>query len=163
MTMSAKEQVEALLLREAELVDSKSWQEWLDLMSPEIEYWVPAWEQDEPTSNPESELSLIYYSSRQGLEDRVFRIRSARSAASNPMPRTCHYVTNIRCDFSEPNVCKVKANWQVNSWRDGATTSFWGRYEYVLGRAPAGGWWIERKKIILMNDLIPVVLDIYLL
>ena len=59
--------------------------------------------------------------------------------------------------------CAVKANWQVNCWRDAATTTFWGRYEYVLGRAPTGRWWIEKKKVLVLNDVIPVVLDVYLL
>jgi benzoate/toluate 1,2-dioxygenase beta subunit len=36
---------------------------------------------------------------------------------------------------------------------------FFGRYEYDL-RAVADGWKIARKKIILLNDTIPTMVDI---
>lgn len=161
MDSDRRADVEALLLLEAECLDERRWDEWLGLFSPSVEYWVPAWDGDTPTSNPGNELSLIYYDSRSGLEDRVFRIQSQRSVASHPLPRTCHFVTNIRCSFSE-NGCTAKANWRVNSWRNGKQADFWGRYEYTLERGDPG-WLIRRKKILLMNDVVPGVLDIYLL
>ncbi|HVZ46548.1 MAG TPA: aromatic-ring-hydroxylating dioxygenase subunit beta [Ramlibacter sp.] len=155
-------QVEALLLREAECLDERLWDEWLALFSPSVEYWVPAWDGEVPTSDPGNELSLIYYDSRSGLEDRVFRIRSKRSVASHPLPRTCHFVTNIRC-LVDADGCAAKANWRVCSWRNGKQVEFWGRYEYALERGGEYGWLIRRKKILLMNDVVPGVLDIYLI
>jgi 3-phenylpropionate/cinnamic acid dioxygenase small subunit len=162
MSDARRESVEQFLLLEAELVDERRWDEWLALHSPSVEYWVPAWERDTPTSDPANELSLIYYDSRSGLEDRVFRIRSQRSVASTPLPRTSHYVTNIRPSF-DGDGCTVKANWQVKSCRLGKETTFWGRYEYTLEPGGAQVWLIRRKKILLMNDVVPGVLDIYLL
>ncbi len=157
-------EITQLVIHESKLVDERRWDEWLALMSPDVEYWVPAWEKDQPTMDPSTELSLIHYDSRQGLEDRVFRLRLERSIASESLPRTCHYVTNIICTPLPDDACRCEANWQVHSWRNGETTTFWGRYDYILIRSDnAHGWQIQKKKILLMNDVIPTVLDIYLL
>ena len=161
MSNSRLQSVIDLLLLEAELVDKKKWEQWLLLFAENVEYWVPAWESDSDyTRDPDSELSLIYYSSRSGLEDRVFRIRSGLSHVSSPLPRTCHMVTNIRAQFRENGRSDVDANWQVLSHKDGKTSTFFGFYEYLL-EPEAPGWKILKKKIVVLNDLIPTVLDVY--
>lgn len=163
MTDPRESQVVRLLMREAEMVDTRRWDEWLELMTQDVEYWIPAWNSEiELTSDPDNELSLIYYNSRAGLEDRVRRIKSGRSVASTPMPRTCHFVTNIRTDFRADGTCAVDANWQVHSYRDERTTTSYGFYHYLLVPAASDGWRIRKKKIIVLNSLISTVLDIYL-
>ena len=77
-----------LVLREGWLLDTASWDEWLALYLPDATYWLPCWlDEDSITSDPQREMSLIYYANRTGLEDRVFRIRTEQSLASSPMPR----------------------------------------------------------------------------
>ena len=84
--MSADYQrVQSFLYREARLLDDRRWDEWLECYSPDAEFWMPAWtDDDELTGDPHSEISLIYYPNRQGLEDRVYRLNTGRSAASTP-------------------------------------------------------------------------------
>lgn len=157
--------VTALLYREAECVDERRWDEWLALFDPKAEYWIPAWDsEDEYTSDPRNEVSLMYYGDRTGLEDRVFRLRTARSAASTPLPRTCHMVSNVRAALDADGRCVVKANWVTHLFRNGNTQCFYGRYEYLLlpqAKDSGGDWRIGKKKIIVLNDLIDTVLDIY--
>ena len=50
------------------------------------------------------------YSDRTGLGDRVFRLRTGRSAASTPLPRTCHMVSNVRATVDADGRCSVKTN-----------------------------------------------------
>src|SRR5262245_23495775 len=88
------EECRGLVHREARLVDERRFEEWLGLFEPDCEYWVPAWHGETPTRDPRSEVSLIYYTDRVGLEERVWRFTSGLSAASRPLPRTCHLVTN---------------------------------------------------------------------
>ena len=46
--------------------------------------------------DPQTEVSLIYYGHRGGLEDRVFRIKTDRSSATSlPEPRTSHNISNV--------------------------------------------------------------------
>lgn len=159
------QKVSQFVTYEAECLDHQRWDEWLSLMDENIQYWVPAWHSEsELTNDPRRELSLMYYDSRQGLEDRVFRIRSGRSVASNPMPRTCHFVTNVRAQMQADGSCHAVANWQTLSWRDKKTSTYYGFYDYVL-TATEGvlGWRIQRKKITVLNSLIENVLDVYLI
>lgn len=153
--------VSAFLYREAEYVDARRWDDWLALFDPQAEYWMPSWDSEyEYTSDPQTEVSLMYYGNRTGLEDRVFRLRTGRSAASTPLPRSCHLVSNVQAAPNADGSCAVKANFVTHLFRNNATQSFYGHYEYLL--APQGGSWIIRKKkIIVLNDLIDTVLDIY--
>lgn len=150
-----------LLFAEAAALDEKRWDDWLTLFAENVEYWVPAWDSEhEQTSDPATEISFIYYDGRSGLEDRVYRLRLNQSSASIPLPRTCHQVTNIRARLQPDGNCEVKANWQTHSYRLQKSTSFFGFYDYVL--TPKGqGWLIAKKKITVLNDVIPTVLDIY--
>jgi benzoate/toluate 1,2-dioxygenase beta subunit len=157
------ESVEQFLYREAALLDERRWDEWLRLYSADVVYWVPAWDSDsETTKDPNSEISLIYYDSRQGLEDRVFRIGTGQSSASIPFPRTCHFVSNIRAVSQSARGCDVKATWQVLLYQNQETFTFFGFYDLSLLK-DSGSWLIKEKKITLLNDTIHTPVDVYCL
>jgi 3-phenylpropionate/cinnamic acid dioxygenase small subunit len=153
-----------LLEREAIFLDEQRWDDWLALFTADCEYWIPTWRHDETlTSDPKQELSHIYYASRAGLEDRIVRIRSGRSPASMPLPRTTHLLGNIR--LAEPPTrerIRLRSSWttQVFFTRSRETHAFFGHatHELVLRDEQ---WLIQRKKIVLQNDYIPGMLDIY--
>jgi 3-phenylpropionate/cinnamic acid dioxygenase small subunit len=150
-----------LLYTEGRFLDERRWDEWIELYTQTAVYWIPAWDGDsELTDDPHTQISLIYYGSRQGLEDRVYRLRTGQSSASNPMPRTCHIVSNIIGRAAEGGGFTVEASWHCLSHRLGQTTQYFGRYLYELVEAD-GRLKIARKKIVLLNDRIPTVLDIY--
>ncbi len=158
---SQLEAVSALLYDEAAFIDEQRWHDWLALWAEDCTYWMPAWDSEhEMTSDPTNEISLIYYSNRNGLEDRVWRIESGMSSASTPLPRTSHVVTNIRLGEEKDGLLTAYANFIVNSYRHEITDTFYGRYEYGI-RAEGDSLIIASKKIILLNDVIPAVVDIY--
>ena len=71
------ENICAFLYREARYLDDRDWDSWLALYDENATFWMPAWDDDgELTDDPQSQISLIYYARRAGLEDRVFRIRT---------------------------------------------------------------------------------------
>jgi len=77
------------LYREARFLDDREWDEWLACYAEDVDYWMPAWDDDDKlTEDPKSQISLMYYANRCGLEDRVFRIKTERSGASMPEPRS---------------------------------------------------------------------------
>jgi benzoate/toluate 1,2-dioxygenase subunit beta len=148
-----------LLTREALYLDRRDWDAWLALYADDAVYWVPAWRDEvTQTSDPDAELSLIYYQGKHNLEDRVWRVKSGLSVASSPIPRTVHQVTNIMVDSDGA----VHAAWAVHQFnvRRQSQHSFFGRYEYHV-MASKGAWKIAMKKIILLNDRIPTVADFY--
>ena len=160
MTMTY-EQIQAFIYREARLLDDREWGEWLTLYRKDAEFWMPAWDDDDQlTRDPHSEISLIYYPNREGLEDRVYRIKTERSGASTPEPRTTHQVTNLEILSQDDQTAELRFNWHTLSHRYKKTDSFFGTSFYTLdvsGERPL----ITRKVVQLNNDYIHQVIDVY--
>ena len=154
------EQVQAFLFREARLLDDKQWEEWLECYAPDAEYWVPSWDDDNTlTSNPQNEISLIYYPNRGGLEDRVFRLKTERSAASMPEPRTGHNISNVEIVSQQGQEVQVRFNWFNLSYRYHTTDSYFGVSTYTLdfsGAQPV----IKKKYVVIKNDYVHHVIDV---
>ena len=151
-----------LLYREAAYLDERRWAEWLALYCEDAVFWVPAWDEDgNPTNDPQSQLSLIYYDRRSGLEDRIWRIQSGLSAASTPPVRTCHLLSNIRMVEVNTDEPQLSTHWQVQIYRPEKLHhfSYFGFYEHTLRRV-GGHFSIARKKIVLLNDVVETMLDI---
>lgn len=153
--------INAFLYRESRLLDDEQWDEWLECYSPDAEFWMPAWDDnDELVTNPQEEISLIYYPNRQGLEDRVFRIKTERSSATMPDTRTSHNVTNVELEKRDGDVCTVRFNWHTLSHRYKTNYSYFGMSRYIIdfsGDKPV----ILNKYVVLKNDYISQVIDIY--
>jgi len=161
--MLSRADAEDLLYREAALLDEGAWDEWLALYTEDALFWMPAWrDENTPTSDPQSELSLIYYEGRRGLEDRVFRARSGQSVASHPRPRCLHCISNVRLIEPTYSSADVASAFTVflHDVRADRTHHFFGRYRHTL-RNEGGVWRIARKHILLLNDTIPTVVDFY--
>lgn len=160
--MSAIEtQVAAFLYREARLLDDRQWDEWLTCYADDASYWMPAWDDDDQlTEDPQSEISLIYYPDRGGLEDRVFRIKTERSGASTPEPRTSHMISNIEILSDQGAEIKLRYNFLTLNHRYKITDQFFGTVFLTLRRVETG-FLITAKKIVLKNDYIRQVIDIY--
>lgn len=154
-------QVCAFLHREARLLDDEQWDEWLACYHPDAVYWMPSWDDfDTLIDNPEQEISLIYYPNRQGLEDRIFRIKTERSSATMPNTRTSHNLSNVEIERQENGVCTVRFNWHTLSHRYKTDYSHYGMSRYVIdfsGPQPQ----ILNKYIVLKNDYINQLIDIY--
>lgn len=161
-TPLTRAEAEDLLFREALLIDTQRFAEWLELFTPDVEFWMPAWRDETTTTqDPDRELSLIYYKGRRNLEDRVMRLTSGLSTASSPLPRVVHQVTNVLMLEAAEDAATVSAAFTCHRFdvRMNRTDCFFGRYEYRLTRHE-GAWRIARKTITLLNDTIPTVVDI---
>ena len=155
------ENVCAFLYREARHLDDRDWDSWLAMYAENATFWVPSWDDDgELTTDPQSEISLIWYGRRAGLEDRIFRIRTERSSATIPDTRTSHLLANIEIVEQGNGICKLRFNWHTMSVRYSHTDHFCGTSFYTLditGASPV----ITAKKVILKTDYIRHVVDVY--
>ena len=153
--------LQAFVYREARLLDDRQWDEWLTCYSKQVVFWMPAWDDDDRlTEDPQSEISLIYYPNREGLEDRVYRIKTERSGASTPEPRTTHQVSNLELVSEGEGQVELRFNWHTLSHRYKQTDSYFGTAFYTLD-VSGGSPLITRKKVVLNNDYINQVIDIY--
>ncbi|UCZ84631.1 benzoate 1,2-dioxygenase small subunit [Pseudomonas sp. L5B5] len=153
--------VRDFLYREARYLDDKDWDRWLELYAPDATFWMPSWDDsDQLTEDPQREISLIWYGNRSGLEDRVFRIKTERSSASIPDTRTSHNLSNIELLEQGDGLCQLRFNWHTLSFRYKTVDSYFGSSFYTLdlrGENPR----ILAKKVILKNDYVRQVVDIY--
>ena len=154
--------IEDLIFLEADLLDRKQWQDWLDLYTSDCVIWVPSWDSEEQlVEDPELSVNMMYLVGKPALEARVHRITSVDAYASLPLARTMHSVTNIRLVEETSTIFIVVAKWIVlcldprrgKIWRGG-----W--YDYSLEKCQKG-LHIQAKKITLMEDVIDGTVDIY--
>ncbi|HZV19504.1 MAG TPA: aromatic-ring-hydroxylating dioxygenase subunit beta [Sphingobium sp.] len=163
MTALGPIEAAAFLYREALLLDRLDFDPWLALYTNDCVFWMPAWRDDgTQTEDPDRELSLIFYRGRRNLEDRVKRIRSGFSVASNEMPRVSHMIGNVLSEQVDETTMRLDSSFIVNVQhvRINRTHAYFGRYEHEL-RLVDGEWKIARKVIRLMNDVVPTMLDVY--
>ncbi|CEA09642.1 2-halobenzoate 1,2-dioxygenase small subunit [Arthrobacter saudimassiliensis] len=156
------EKIRQFLHREAAFLDDREFERWVDCYHPDAEFWMPAWDDNgELTEDPQREISLIYYSNRGGIEDRVFRIRTDRSSATSlPEPRTGHNITNVEIVEHRGDQVDVRFNWFTLYYRYETTDTYFGTSFYTIdlsGTQPV----ILKKKVVLKNDYIHHVVDVY--
>ena len=154
--------VQQFLYREARCLDDKDWDGWLAFYAPDVEFWMPSWDDDDKlVEDPQTEISLIWYGHKGGLEDRVFRIRTERSSATSlPEPHTSHNISNVEILEQAGGECRLRFNWVTFSYRYKTTDTYFGTSYYTLdttGPEPR----IKRKKVVLKNDYIHHIVDVY--
>lgn len=156
------EDIQSFLYAEARALDDRNWDTWLGFYHADCPFWMPAWDdEDMLTEDPQNEMSLIYYPNKSGIEDRVFRIQTDRSSATSlPEPRTQHHLANIEVLSREGTQIKLRFNWHTLTYRYGNTDSHWGTSFYTLDTSGAKTL-ITDKKIVLKNDHIHHVIDVY--
>jgi benzoate/toluate 1,2-dioxygenase subunit beta len=161
MNAPAMQDILAFLYREARLLDDEQWDDWLECYHPEVRFWMPSWDDDGTlVTDPQREISLIYYPNRQGLEDRVFRIKTERSSATIPDTRTSHNIANVELEHMDGTRLTVRFNWHTLSHRYHTNYGYFGMSRYVIdcsGERPR----ILDKYVVLKNDYINQVIDVY--
>ncbi|MCB1667521.1 MAG: aromatic-ring-hydroxylating dioxygenase subunit beta [Porticoccaceae bacterium] len=158
-----REEIENLVAMDGVLLDDREFSKWLELYQENCTYWMPAWDDDsdEQTSDPHKEISLIYYNSRAGLEDRIYRIGTKRSSASKPLYRTTHMTSNLVVLEADELSCSVRVSWVTYAYRHQKSTSYFGNTVYKLVKVD-GALKIQSKRINLLNDYFEDAVDFYL-
>lgn len=162
-TNVSRADIEAFLYFEARLLDDRDFERWIELYREDAPFWMPAWDDDgELTRGPQKEISLIYYPDRSGIEDRVFRIRTDRSSATSlPEPRTGHTISNVELLEESEGEIDIRFNWISHYFRYNTTDSYFGTSFYTLdvrGDSPL----IASKRVVLKNDYIHHIVDVYM-
>lgn len=86
-----QEAITHFLYHEARLLDERQFNDWLDLWSDPLLYWIPSTLQD---CDPNKYVSFLY-DDRELLEERIKRLESPYCYAQDPPSRTLHQISNI--------------------------------------------------------------------
>jgi 3-phenylpropionate/cinnamic acid dioxygenase small subunit len=161
-----KEQIEELLYREAELLDARRYEEWLDLFTEDTRYWMPM-RRNVPADEMEREftregLDVNWFDEgKDTLTRRVKQILTGVHWAEQPPSRICHIVSNVQLmgappDGPSPAEVAVKSRFLIYRNRvETETDLLVGKREDFLRRVNEG-WRIARRKIILDQSVLLV-------
>ncbi|MFR9803608.1 benzoate 1,2-dioxygenase small subunit [Pseudonocardia sp. RS010] len=159
--------IEQFLYREARYLDDREFEKWLECYADDVVYWMPSWgDDDRLTEDPQRDISLVYYDNKGGLEDRVFRIRTERSSATSlPEPRTSHNISNVEVIERRGDLVDVRFNWHTMYFRYKTVDPYYGTsfstIDFSGALSNSGGPLIRRKTVVLKNDYIHHVVDVY--
>lgn len=157
-------EVEAFLYHEANLLDERGFDQWLELLADDLVYFMPQrrnvrYGQHADTENTRQGEGISWFDEdRWTLTKRVEQILTGIHYAEEPLSRTTHMVSNVVVT-SRPtdDEVAVSCRFMVHQNRvQYETYTFVGRRLDVLRRAPdtPAGWLLARREIILDQNVL---------
>ncbi|PYM25436.1 MAG: 3-phenylpropionate dioxygenase [Candidatus Rokuibacteriota bacterium] len=154
-----RHEVQDFLYREAELLDERRYEEWLELFTDDARYFMPM-RRNVPHDEPEREftregLDVNWFDEgKDTLARRVQQIRTGIHWAEEPPSRICHMVSNVQILHASPTEIGVKSRFLVYRNRvETETDVLVGKREDLLRRAN-GSFRIARRKIVLDQSVL---------
>ncbi|MGH7908049.1 MAG: aromatic-ring-hydroxylating dioxygenase subunit beta [Candidatus Binataceae bacterium] len=142
-------EIEQFLYREANLLDQKRWDEWLELFADDGCYWVPLFpEQDDPMAH-----TSLFYEDRPLMRMRIDRLRHPRAFSQEPPTMTSHVVSNVILESVDETTGEyaVRESFHMLEFRRDEQRIFGGFATFRL--APVDhGLSIKLKRVDLINS-----------
>jgi p-cumate 2,3-dioxygenase beta subunit len=140
-----RQTIEDFLYEEAALLDEWRLDEWLELLTEDATYEVPA--TDAPDGDPLRTLFLVA-DDKVRIRSRVGQLLGKSAWAENPPSRTRRMISNVRIRGVEGENISVTANFVIYRMRFEQMDTYVGRYEHTLV-SRQGGLKIRARKAIL--------------
>ncbi len=143
-------EVVQFLYREAEVLDNRQFEEWLDMLTADIHYRAPIRVTRRRDEGPEFIPGSTWIDDqRASLEARVRRLNARDPVAEDPPSRTRRFVSNIRVEPAEGEL-SVKSNLLLYRSTGDSThyDLFTAEREDVLRRVN-GRWKLAHREVLL--------------
>ena len=159
-----KDEIEEFFYKEAELLDERRFEEWLELFTDDARYWMPM-RRNVKFGELEREftregLDINWFDEgKDTLTQRVKQLLTGVHWAEEPLSRICHMVSNVQIlratpAVSEPSQVLVKCRFLIYRNRvDTETDILVGKREDML-RKVNGQWEIAQRKVILDQNVL---------
>ncbi|MGH6989412.1 MAG: aromatic-ring-hydroxylating dioxygenase subunit beta [Stellaceae bacterium] len=138
--------IELLLYREAECLDARDWQGFIDLFAPDGMYWMPA----SPDQTTGDGVPSIFYEDRDLMNVRMKRLTHPRAWSQRTEWGTSHLVGNIVVTAAEGADITVRSRFQMMEFRNDLTRHFAGTYIHHLTETP-DGYRIRLQRVYMVN------------
>jgi 3-phenylpropionate/cinnamic acid dioxygenase small subunit len=142
-----RREAEDLLYAEARLLDELRYDEWLNLLTADILYWIPC---NGSGTDPARQIAIAYDDSPR-LHDRVGRLATGIAHAQSPPSQTRRLISNVQIEEAAGGTAQVVSAFILYELRRGRERVFAGHYEHRL-RFEDGRWKIAVKKTVLVNN-----------
>jgi 3-phenylpropionate/cinnamic acid dioxygenase small subunit len=159
-----KQAIEEFLYYEAELLDERRYEEWLELLADDVRYWMPM-RRNVRFGELEREFTRAgqdinwFDEGKDTLTRRVQQILTGVHWAEEPLSRICHMVSNIQLLHVSPSALApaevtVKSRFLIYRNRvETETDILVGKREDVLRRVQEQ-WKIAQRKVILDQNVL---------
>ena len=146
--LSLRERVSGFVAHEADLADSRDYEGWLALWTPDAVYWVPCNEDD---YDPRQHVSIIY-DDYQRLAERCSRLSSQGAYAQEPPSRLCRVMGHVDLAVDErTDEITATTKMILVEVRSGLKTVYAARCEYQLVES-GGSFKMRAKKVVLVDN-----------
>ncbi len=144
-------EVEQFLYRQAELLDGKHWQAFIDLFDDQGVYWMPVLrEQTEWEGSPS-----IFAEDKLMMEIRKGRVSHPNAWSQAPMWETNHLVSHVAIESVTATTIQVRSRFHMMELRRDSVRHFGGSYRHTLVRDGTGELRIRLQRVDLFNSQAP--------
>ena len=159
-----KQDIEEFLYHEAEILDERRFEAWLELFTEDARYWMPLrrnvkfGELDREFTRAGQDINW-FDEGKDTLTRRVRQILTGVHWAEEPLSRICHMVANVQILHATPSVsepAEVTAKCRFLVYRNRVETEtdlFVGKREDVLRKVDSQ-WKIAQRKVILDQNVL---------
>jgi 3-phenylpropionate/cinnamic acid dioxygenase small subunit len=152
-------EVERFFSAEAQLLDERRFDQWLDLLHEDLRYWMPI-ARNVPFNKPELEYTREHSEAswfdegKDTLSKRVQQIQGGDHWAEEPRSRTTHLVANVFVESTSGTDISVKSRFMVCAYRlEHDVDLFVGKRVDVL-RREQGALKVLRRSIYLDQSVL---------
>jgi 3-phenylpropionate/cinnamic acid dioxygenase small subunit len=143
-------EVEQFLYRQAELLDAKQWDTYIDLFAEEGVYWMPV----TPAQTDWEGQPSIFAEDKLLMEIRKGRVTHPNAWSQAPMWETNHIVSHVAIESITDQEVVVRSRFHMMELRRNDIRHFGGRYRHTLQRGPQG-LRIKLQRVDLFNSQAP--------
>ena len=145
--MKAQHEIEQFLYKQSELLDTKRWQDWIDLFAPDGIYWMPpapeykTWDGQPAISAEDKNLMAV----------RMGRVLHPDAWSQRPLWGTNHVVSNVLLEkTSADGDVMVRSRFHMMELRRDDVRHFAGSYMHQLKKTK-DGYRIKLQRVDMTN------------
>ena len=139
--------VEQFLYHQAQLLDAKRWQDYIDLFAADGVYWMPA----DPAHKTWEGMPAIFAEDKNLMTVRMKRVLHPDAWSQRPAWGTNHIVSNVSIQKVFPNGnLNVRSRFHMLELRRDDVRHFAGSYFHTLKKTPKG-YQIKLQRVDMTN------------
>ena len=144
--MKAQYEIEQFLYKQSEFLDTKQWQKWIDLFTPDGIYWMPPDASYETWDGQPS----IFAEDKNLMTVRAKRVLHPDAWSQRPLWGTNHVVSNVVIKKTSSSEIEVTSRFHMMELRRDDVRHFAGSYLHKLKKTKQG-YAIQLQRVDMTN------------
>lgn len=157
----SRSDAEDFLYRQAEYIDTRDYEAWIDMFTPDATYWIPARPGD---TDPKTQLSFLF-DDVPSMAARCERLLDHGTGGQQPITRSSHVIGSVRVlPVDDADGVQVRSRFLVTQFRRDAFKHYAGSFTHHLVPWEGGGWKVRSQRVDLIDcdGVHDAILQVYL-